>query len=117
MTFVLVLKLLLHAPLAQSQTCSLPKYEPPKEWQACVRDTDCILASDPCRYCENFIPVNRMYTFQATEADLEKRLASKCIKKCEPKCDPRSNALKCIDSYCTVVRVKVPPPATDAGKP
>lgn len=105
MTFALALSVFFQAPLAQA--CTLPKYEPPKEWRECKKDDDCTFASDDCRMCENWVAVNKVWSTQALMADLEKRLASKCIKECKLTCDIRSIQLKCIDNYCTGRKVKL----------
>lgn len=115
MTFALLLAVVLDAPLAQSATCTLPAYKAPAEWRACKKDEECWLASDACRKCQDFVAVNKVYSLQATQQDLEQRLKANCIKKCEM-CDMRTVELKCLDGYCTAKRVKLKPAAPDAGQ-
>ena len=107
MTFALIVSLMLPVSLGQSQNCTLPPYKATNEQRACTKDDDCTLASDACRMCQDFIPVNKVNSIPVTMDDLEKRLAAKCIKQCEQKCDPRSVVVKCVDSYCTASKVKL----------
>jgi hypothetical protein len=98
--------------------CTIPAPKIPKEWAECKKDDDCALASDNCRFCDNYIPVNKAFQTAATMRDLENRLAAKCVKQC-PSCPPSEVELKCIDSYCSASKKKKEkaPAATPTPKP
>ena len=88
MSFVLLLAL----------TC-LPKVEVPAAWQTCTADSECVLASDGCRSCGNFLPVNAKHRDAATKLDLDNRKAAACVMACEA-CSPATVKLSCVKSKC-----------------
>lgn len=83
---------------ALANTC-LPKVELPAAWQACKADSDCVLASDGCRSCGNYLPVNAAHRDAATKLDLERRKAAACVLTCEA-CSPALVKLSCVKSKC-----------------
>lgn len=77
----------------------LPTLEVPAAWQACTADSDCVLASDACRSCGNFLPVNAKHKAAATQLDLDRRKAAACTLSCEA-CSPALVRVRCVASKC-----------------
>lgn len=94
--------------LACAQGDCLPKVELPKAWTACAADADCVLASDGCRSCGNYLPSNTQHRADATAKDLAARAAAKCVRTCEA-CSAAMVKLTCEAGQCRARPVKATP--------